>query len=118
MDEGNQRLLFITVLLEEEKQLDHEKMENKRNSSKGLSADWKKKKKKEEEEEEKEEEEEEEEKKKKKEEEEEEKKKKKRRRRTKTKRKFDFPVFVREQKWILYVHFGACCNLVRYSSGE
>jgi hypothetical protein len=39
MDEVNKRLLSITVLLEEEKQLDHEKMENKRISSKGLSPD-------------------------------------------------------------------------------
>jgi len=46
MDEGNQRLLSITVLLEEEKELDHEKVENERSSSKGLSPDWKKEKKK------------------------------------------------------------------------
>jgi hypothetical protein len=46
MDEGNQLLLSITVLMQEEKELGHEKRENKRNSSKILSPDWKKKKKK------------------------------------------------------------------------
>jgi len=34
MDEGNQLLFSITVLMQEEKELDHEKRENKRNSSK------------------------------------------------------------------------------------
>jgi len=46
MDEGNQRLLSTTVLLEEEKELDNEKLENKRNGYKGLILNWKKKKKK------------------------------------------------------------------------
>ena len=85
MDEGNQLLLSITVLMQEEKELGHEKRENKRNSSKILSPDWKKKKKK---------------------------------KKMRTKTKFHFLIFVREHKSILYVHFGACCNLVRYTFGE
>jgi hypothetical protein len=38
-DEGNQKLYSIIALQEEEKQPDHEKMENKRNSFKELSVD-------------------------------------------------------------------------------
>jgi hypothetical protein len=44
--------------------------------------------------------------------------KKKKKKKKKRKKKFDFPIFVREQKSVLYVHFGACCNLMRYAFGE